>query len=172
MKTLRETIPLRKQKIFKNTIKGITKLIIFYGIISIFLIAFIFSDSNHIPQSLLPYIAYREVLRICWFGLIFLLVIWNPIYHYLYFKRYFYDINNENIIIRKGAIAQKEITLPFSRITDVYVNQDILDVIFGLYDVHMSTPTEQSGQFAHIDGVDKPGNIKLKQLILKEINKY
>jgi hypothetical protein len=43
-------------------------------------------------------------------------------------------------------------------------------VVFGLYDVHMSTPTESSGQFAHIDGVDKAGSQQLRALLLERIH--
>ena len=65
----------------------------------------------------------------------------------------------------------QEITLPFSRITDVYVDQDMFDVFFGLYDVHISTPTQESGLFAHIDGVNKAGSQELRQMILDRINR-
>jgi membrane protein YdbS with pleckstrin-like domain len=85
-------------------------------------------------------------------------------------ERYFYDMDASNIVIRKGVFAQKEITLPFSRITDVYVDQDVLDAVFGLYDVHISTPTQQSGAFAHIDGVDKAGSQLLRTMILDGMN--
>ena len=80
-------------------------------------------------------------------------------------------MDDNNIIIRIGVFAKKEITLPFEKITDVYVDQDLLDVIFGLYDVHISTPTFQSSQYAHIDGVDKEGSQKLRKMILEKINK-
>lgn len=123
-------------------------------------------------KEILPQIfqKFANGLVIAWFFFVALLLCWNPLYQYLYFKRYFYDMNEKNIIIRKGVLAQKEITLPFSRITDVYVDQDILDVLFKLYDVHISTPTEESGLFAHIDGVSREGSKKLREMILDRIN--
>ena len=51
------------------------------------------------------------------------------------------------------------------------MDQDLFDVLFGLYDVHISTPTEQSGLFAHIDGVDKEGSQELRQFILHRMNR-
>jgi len=46
------------------------------------------------------------------------------------------------------------------------VDRDLLDVVFGLYDVHVSTPTFLSGLAAHIDGVNAENAEKLKNIIL------
>lgn len=138
------------------------------GFLSLFLGAFLFGDIKGMPKIL---IAIRSVVRYGLPILLLFLFCWNPIYQHIYWKRYYYDMDHKNIIIRKGVVAQKEITLPFSRITDVYVDRDIFDVMFGLYDVHISTPTQESGQFAHIDGVNKEGSQSLRQMILDRINK-
>lgn len=50
------------------------------------------------------------------------------------------------------------------------VDQDLLDRIFGLYDVHLSSATISSGFEAHIDGVEKPAADGLRQLLLKAVN--
>ena len=171
MSSLRETIPLETKKIIKKSISGTIGLLLLAGLLSIFLGFFLFVDIRELKEWPAILVAVRSVLRIALPILLVLLFSWNPFYHYLYWKRYFYDIDDKNIIIRKGVIAQKEITLPFSRITDVYVDQDILDVMFGLYDVHISTPTEQSGQFAHIDGINKEGSHKIRQMILDRMNR-
>ena len=44
-----------------------------------------------------------------------------------------------------------------------------MDFFLGLYDVHIATPTAESVGFAHIDGVNKVGAMKLKKLILEAI---
>jgi hypothetical protein len=36
--------------------------------------------------------------------------------------------------------------------------------------LHISSPTEQSGRFAHVDGIDKRGAVQLRALILERIN--
>lgn len=95
---------------------------------------------------------------------------WFPLYQYWYWKRYFYDIDGENLYIRKGVIVTKEAILPFSRITDVYLDQDILDVCLGLYDLHFSTPTIESGKFAHIDGLSRDDAQQLKRLLIEKVN--
>lgn len=168
MPTLRETIPLQKVKIIKKSIAETIGLIFSCGFISIFVCLLTLPEVKDLPDVLQ---VARKFLLVAWFLFVLFLLAWNPIYQYFYFKRYFYDMDEKNIIIRKGVFAQKEITLPFSRITDVYVDQDLLDAIFKIFDVHISTPTEQSGSFAHIDGINKEGSEKLRQMILDRINK-
>ena len=166
--SLRETIPLQKSKVIKKSIGGMIGVAFLGGFVSLFLGIFLFGDVKGMPEIL---VAVRSVVRIGLPILLILLFCWDPVYQYFYWKRYQYDMDQKNIIIRKGVVAQKEITLPFNRITDVYVDQDIFDVMFGLYDVHISTPTQESGQFAHIDGVNKDGSQALRQMILDRINK-
>lgn len=166
--SLRETIPLQKSKVIKKSIGDMIGVLFLGGLLTLILRTFLFGDVTVMPDILL---AVRSVVRIGLPILLILLFCSNPIYQYFYWKHYHYDMDQKNIVIRKGVIAQKEITLPFNRITDVYVDQDIIDVMFGLYDVHISTPTQESGQFAHIDGVNKDGSRTLRQMILDRINK-
>ncbi len=169
MPTLREMIPLQKVKIVKKSIGATIGVILLCGFVSlVFCLVFLFDFEGELPDFLQ---GARYYLLAAWVLFVLLLLAWNPVYQYFYYKRYFYDMDEKNIIIRKGVIAQKEITLPFSRITDIYVDQDLLDVTFKIFDVHISTPTEQSGQFAHIDGVNKEGSQELRQMILDRINK-
>ena len=57
-----------------------------------------------------------------------------------------------------------QIHVQYGKIQDVYVDQDLLDRILGIYDVHISSATYSSGIEAHIDGVDKVGAEGLKNL--------
>ena len=157
--SLRETIPLQKVKIIKKSLVSV--------IISACALAFLFLFSVSSCRLVLSPDYFMIGMRV----LAGVLLIGVPVYQWLYFKRYFYDLNDQMLTIRKGVITQKEITLPFSRITDVYIDQDLLDVVFGLCDVHVSTPTAESGLFAHIDGVSKKGGEQLKALILEHVNK-
>lgn len=111
------------------------------------------------------------LIRVIWICLMTLLILWSPLYEYWYLRNYFYDMDEKNLIIRKGVITKTEITLPFTKITDVFVDQDLFDVVLCLYDLHISTPTAESGRFAHIDGVDARGAAKLKAMILDRVNR-
>lgn len=106
-------------------------------------------------------------------GLMALLVLlfFIPFYFYQlwYYKTYFYDLTDDFVIIKKGPIAPQEITIPYERIQDIYIEQDLFDRFFGLYDVHISSATLTSEGLAHIDGVNKDSAQALRALILKKV---
>lgn len=154
---LLETIPLQKAKIIKKSC-----WVVIIPVWNVFVLS--------LPQAKQVFSQNPLFLQA---GILLAVLIFFgvPVYQWLYFKRYYYDLNEQMLTVRKGVVTQKEITLPFSRITDVYIDQDFLDVLFKLCDVHVSTPTSESGLFAHIDGVSKEDGEKLKALILEHVNK-
>jgi putative membrane protein len=91
-------------------------------------------------------------------------------YQLWYYNVYFYDLTADYIVIRKGPITPHEITIPYERIQDVYVDQDIFDRLFGLYDVHLSSATVSSGEAAHIDGLEKLASDGLRNALLQIIS--
>ncbi len=104
-----------------------------------------------------------------WTGTVAAAIASKFIWEYIYLRRYRYDIDRRNVIIRKGVVTKHEVTLPFSKITDVYVDRDVLDVVFNLWDLHISTPTALSGMTAHIDGLSKDGCRRIREMILDGI---
>lgn len=107
---------------------------------------------------------------LAWFMYLIALLAASCAYQFLYWLTYFYDLDKTTVRIRKGVVAWEEVTLPFPKIMDVYVDQDVKDAFLGLYDVHISTPTAQSGALAHIDGVNRAGSILLREVILAHVN--
>ncbi len=166
--SLRTEIPLKKRKIIKKSFHGVLKVFYFMGPLSLLLYAYFFSGyvelSPRLEENKWAIFGY-------WLLLVALFVFNEMIYHILYFITYYYEMDDKNLVIRKGVVVRKEITLPFSKITDVYVDQDVGDFLLGLYDVYISTPTAESGKFAHIDGVNKKGSVKLRQMILDAVNR-
>lgn len=73
------------------------------------------------------------------------------------------------IVIQKDFITPRQITVPYARIQDICVDQDLLDRIFGLYDVHLSSAAESFEIEAHIDGVQREIAVELKRLILEKV---
>jgi len=82
-----------------------------------------------------------------------------------------FGLTEDFIIIRKGPITPREINIPYERIQDVYVDQDIVDRILGLYDVHLSSATVSSGMQAHIDGVEKSAADGLRAFLLETVSR-
>lgn len=90
-------------------------------------------------------------------------------YQLWYYAVYFYDLTDDFVIIKKGPITPHELTIPYERVQDIYVDQDLLDRIFGIYDVHISSATLTSGALAHIDGVEKAAADGLRELLLTTV---
>ncbi len=90
-------------------------------------------------------------------------------YFRLYIKRYYYDCDADFITIKKGVFTPREIHVQYRKIQDVYVDQDLLDRLFGIYDVHIASATSLSGASAHIDGVDKNVAEDIKNFLLQKI---
>lgn len=91
------------------------------------------------------------------------------IYILAYINRYYYDLGADFITIKKGVLAPSEIHVQYYKIQDVYVDQDVLDRIFGIYDVHIASATATSSIEAHIDGVNYESAEGLKNIILSKI---
>jgi uncharacterized membrane protein YdbT with pleckstrin-like domain len=164
MPTLREKYPIRYRKILKkSTIPVLRNLLISVPLAFVyFLLIDVFGkdwSTEKMDQSI--YILFFSA---------FCFIFYVPFIEFLYFLTYFYDSDSKNVIIRKGIIARKEVTLPYTKITDVYVEQDFLDVILRIYFLHISTPTAESGKIAHIAGLDKKGSKAMREYILGKVN--
>jgi membrane protein YdbS with pleckstrin-like domain len=165
MVTLREKYPLEKRKPLKKTIAGMGGFIF----LILFVVIFGFSALSPILKN---NGGEKAILIWCGFiGICVLFLVLKYIYEVFYMKYYFYDMDAKNLMIKKGVFAVNEITLPINRLQDVYVDQDILDRIFGLYDVHVSSATIISGNLSHIDGLNKENSDIIKNLILSGIHK-
>jgi putative membrane protein len=86
-----------------------------------------------------------------------------------YIKTYYYSADTDFITIKKHVFTPTEIHVQYKKIQDVYVDQDLLDRILGLYDVHIASATVSSGIEAHIDGVSQKSAEGLKNLLLESI---
>jgi putative membrane protein len=158
----REQFPLSTKKILKKTLAGTLVwtilLLMIWGLIA-------FASSSGEGAD-----GFLALSTIGIFGLIFLIFLLTWLYQRWYYAVYFYDLTSDFIVIKKGPITPQEITIPYERIQDVYVDQDLLDRILGLYDVHLSSATISSGMAAHIDGVEKQAADGLKNMLLQTVN--
>ena len=149
--------PLEARKVAKKTIGA------FIALILLFLIVFG-------PLHIYFWNLYSYFLAIV--DVIFVIIlILEPIYQYFYYKKYFYDVRQDFLVIKKGVIMPREAILNYEKIQDVYMDQDLLDRLFGLWDVHVSTATFMSGWEAHIDGVKHDNAMEIREIILSKIRK-
>lgn len=97
------------------------------------------------------------------------IVLIRAFYINAYIKRYYYSADKDFITIKKGVFAPTEIHVQYQKIQDVYVDQDLFDKVFGLYDVHIASATMASSIEAHIDGVNAENAEGLKNMLLESI---
>lgn len=87
----------------------------------------------------------------------------------VYIRRYYYDVGDAFISIKKGVFAPGEVHIHYPKVQDVYVDQDILDRMLGIYDVHLATATVTSGIEAHIDGVNFEVAQSMQHILLAKV---
>lgn len=87
------------------------------------------------------------------------------IYEYYYYKLYRYEFREDGADITKGVITRATGHVRYERLQNIYVDQDVLDRIFGLYDVHYETAGAESGAYAHVDGLIKANADKLTDFL-------
>ena len=157
----REKYPLSPKKITKKTIINSLVIIIILAIIWIVVAIPLLAIGNGSAFT-----SFTLVILVV--GGVSTLLIY--LYQRWYYAVYYYDLNSDYIVIKKGPITPREITIPYERVQDVYVDQDLFDRIFTLYDVHLSSATISSGMEAHIDGVEKMAADGLKKLLLETVS--
>lgn len=113
--------------------------------------------------SQVAWIIAAGIILVAGFGLL------DYIFELLYFRSYYYNSSDDLLFIRKGVINITEIAIPFGKIQNVFVDQDIFDRIFGLYDLHLSTVTPVSGMRSHIDGLSRENAQGLRNYILERM---
>jgi membrane protein YdbS with pleckstrin-like domain len=163
--TLCFAYPLEKRKVIKKTlVKGggiiFIFLIFLILLVAIKLQAFPFLNFFSPVSDILIYV---EVLLL-------LLILVSLFSEILYFRNYFYDLKEDGLIVRKGVITKHEVTVPLDKIQDIYVDQDFLDRIFGLYDLHIATAGFGSSDI-HIDGINYMSSETLRELLLGKTGK-
>lgn len=162
----RDQFPLSTKKILKKTfVRSLAFLFLFFYL-GIGAVIAVFAASKTLGAAGMAIFGVVTLAGLVVFGLIIFLVY---LYQRWYFSVYFYDLTPDYVVIRKGPVTPHEITLPYERIQDVYVDQDVFDRILGLYDVHLSTATMTSGMEAHIDGVERVAADGLRSQLLATI---
>ncbi|MFH1520678.1 MAG: PH domain-containing protein [Candidatus Micrarchaeota archaeon] len=146
--------PLKKVKIIKKTIG----VVVGFFVITIFVLLFLFIAA----MGLLGGLIASLILLMAVAGISF-------IYESIYYKNYFYDLTEDGLVIGKGVISSWRITVPKHKVQEIYLDQDLFDRIFGLYDLHLSTATDVSGREAHIDGLGKADAENLRKILFEWI---
>lgn len=162
---LKTKYPLSPRKFWKKMLEKVILFVItsiIWGAVIFFTLSLIFG----FPENTKGLIILASVSYVVGFIAQYLIYAW---YVNWYIKTYHYDDETDFLTIRKGVFMPAEIHVQYLKMQDVYVDQDILDRILGIYDVHISSATYSSGIASHIDGVDKKASVELKNLFLEKI---
>jgi len=161
-----QNLPLSPKKVIKKTIMRIP-----WGLFLIIFLGYIFSSIGYIfssiysissQPSIIPHKSNFEIIIFTIIPLLSLLyIIAVAIYEYYYYKLYYYNFTDEGAEIRKGVISRATGYVRYERLQNIYLDQDFLDRIFDLYDVHYETAGETSGFYSHVDGLTKENAEKL-----------
>jgi len=161
-------IRLSRKKVIKKTLAATIFLITTY----LLALAVYLFYPDLVRQTLSPVMVIDDMIMIAAITfVIFLAVTLNILYHYIYYKMYYFNIKEDVLVIRKGVFMPDEISIPYNRIQDIYVDRDLFDLVLGLYDLHVSSATLESAVDAHIDGVTHKNAVKLKEMILDKVSK-
>lgn len=155
-------LPLEPRKVIKKSLGSI----IVWLILVFMVIGFLRISAEDFSVGD-PVVAQLFASIRAWTWMIYIvIVLLSIVYNYLYYKFYYYNFLEDSAEIKKGVIAQATGHVYYKRIQNIYVDQDILDRIMGLYDVHYETAGESSAFYSHVDGLNKTNADKLVQFIL------
>lgn len=159
-----ENLPLSFKKVWKKTLEK-SPYSIFAIIITVyFYFSFVKLSTDQSQTTFLTNSTWGVIV----FSLLSL--IGTFIYQYLYFKSYSYSFEEAGAEITKGVIARSSGNIQYDRLQNIYIDQDVLDRMYGLYDVHYETAGENSGFYSHIDGLEKENADKLVSFLLEKSN--
>jgi uncharacterized membrane protein YdbT with pleckstrin-like domain len=153
-------LPLDRKKIVKKTLKSsLLPLILFLFSILLIIAGIVLND-----YALLTKIGIGVLI------VSLLPVIITYIYQTFYFKLYSYKFEEASAEISKGVFSRSTGHVRYQRIQNIFLDQDVFDLIFGLYDVHYETAGEVSGIYSHVDGLNKQNAEKLIAFLKDRLN--
>ena len=152
----RQNLPLSPKKVFKKSLAPIFLMLLCSVVVFVFPLVFL-------SASLLLVFLITFIFDLIAIGLVVL-------YQYLYYKFYYYNFEDNKAEIKKGVVAVSTGHVQYNRIQNIYMDQDIMDRILGLYDVHYETAGESSGFYSHVDGLIEEDAEKLVAFLNEKVS--
>ena len=123
--------------------------LIIYGI-GWFIILIIMDNGGTPPTSLWP-IIYSII-----FGLAIIILVLTYIFERMYYRNFSYEISEKFITIYYGRLTRTKTTIPFSRIQNIAVHQNIRDRWLNIYTVKIETAGSSAAVSSSQKGTVKP----------------
>ncbi len=160
-------VPIRWRQVMRTALARFFRSRIHVAIVVVDIILVLLEERDTFGVLSYPPIKAGLILLLMYEAIYFLI---DVFYHTMFYRTYFFDIREKSLVVRRGVLCKHELTLPLSRITDVYLDQDFWGRVLNVCDLHVSSPTSTSGRFAHIPGIDRKGAVSLRTVLLGFIN--
>lgn len=70
-----------------------------------------------------------------------LLVIGKLIYECIFYHTYYYGVELEQFVVSRGVLFKTRASFPIAKLTDTYLHRTPLDLVLGLYNLVITTPS-------------------------------
>lgn len=80
----------------------------------------------------------NELIALSAAGLVMLAIFLNTFFRFMNLKRRVYNVYTDTITYAEGFLTKNEAFIPIENLTDTTITQNLIDKIFGLYDVRIS----------------------------------
>ena len=108
-----------------------------------------------------PIVFYLQAGSMVAFVSFVLVLLFRGIYLKLSEMAYYYAVQGNQFVIRRGIVLKETIVFPLRNLTEVYVEQKPWDFVFGLCDLVVTTPAAHPSPVARIPGLRRPVAMKL-----------
>ena len=82
-----------------------------------------------------------------------------------------YETDGFRLVIRRGVLFRKAVSLPLLPITEIYIERDFLDLLFALYDLNVATPVTGAKAYGLFQGLNRKNAQGLQHFLSKQLNR-
>lgn len=112
-----------------------------------------------------------EIFATSVLSLLFLTVLWKIMYETAHLWALQYESDGFRFVIRRGILYKKEASLPLLPVSEIYVERDFLDLLFGTYDLNVATPVGGSKALGAIHGLNGKNARGLEHFLARQLNR-
>ena len=104
-------------------------------------------------------------------ALLVIAMVWKMLYEMAHLMALEYENDGFRLVIRRGILYKKEASLPLLPVSEIYLERDFLDLLFGTYDLNVATPVGGSRALGAIHGLNKKNARGLEHFLAKQLNR-
>lgn len=157
----------------RNAVKSYTVAIslIVFLIAQIFVFMLLAPIIGTLEPSPLTAVGLGIVVELVFLSGVVLLSYW---YSVAFYKNYFYDLTDTDVVINSGVFVRREVTVPYKRIQDIALTQGPVDRRWNLWNLSFTTAGAHIGTGGkmvapQIPGLSQESAISLKKMMLEKV---